>query len=390
MTSKERILNALQYDTVDYIPCSFMQFYSLYGKCATEQQFIERQLSMDLDPFVHVGHLNHSFHPDVSYREWAEHKNGKKIYCRRIDTPKGALTGRVVQVEGWPQDNDFPLFDDRIVPRAQEVLVKPEQDLDKLPYIFDGFKDDDIENLRESAKEAKRLAENYSLVQMGGWKGSRGPGDYTQLGVMGVDALSWLSGFENVMALALLKPEVIEEYAKLIHEWNMKQIEIYLDVTEADILQKRAWYETTEFWTPQTYRQIIAPFLKKEVEAVHQAGKKFAYIITSAFRPILDDILHADIDVLVGIDPVEGKGTDMRLTKEKFTKKRKALWGGINAFITLETGSEQQIKESTKQALAVLGEGGGFVLSPVDNVYEDDQKVWQNIDVFINTWKRYR
>jgi hypothetical protein len=31
--------------------------------------------------------------------------------------------------------------------------------------------------------------------------------------------------------------------------------------------------------------------IKKEVELVHQAGKKFGLILTSAFLPILDDIL---------------------------------------------------------------------------------------------------
>ena len=76
----------------------------------------------------------------------------------------------------------------------------------------------------------------------------------------------------------------------------------------ADILIRRAWYETTEFWTPKAYRAIIAPILKKEADLVHQAGKKYAYIITSAFMPILDDILDAGIDILIGLDPREGKG----------------------------------------------------------------------------------
>ena len=80
---------------------------------------------------------------------------------------------------------------------------------------------------------------------------------------MGCDAMAWLSGFEKIMELSILQPDLIKEYAAIIHAWNMKQIEIYLDVTSADIIIRRAWYETTEFWTPKAYRAIIAPYAQE-------------------------------------------------------------------------------------------------------------------------------
>ena len=105
------------------------------------------------------------------------------------------------------------------------------------------------------------------------------------------------------MELSLTQPELIQSYAAIIHEWNMKQIEIYLDVTAAELIIRRAWYETTEFWTPRCLSHDYCPNAKKEAELVHQAGKKYGYIITSAFMPILDDILDSGVDVLIGLDP---------------------------------------------------------------------------------------
>jgi len=32
MTSKERMLGAISYEKIDYIPCSFMMFFNLTGK----------------------------------------------------------------------------------------------------------------------------------------------------------------------------------------------------------------------------------------------------------------------------------------------------------------------------------------------------------------------
>ena len=57
MDSRARMLTALEGDIPDYVPCSFMLFYALYDKCRTDEEFVEEQIDMGLDPFVHVGHL---------------------------------------------------------------------------------------------------------------------------------------------------------------------------------------------------------------------------------------------------------------------------------------------------------------------------------------------
>lgn len=170
----------------------------------------------------------------------------------------------------------------------------------------------------------------------------------------------------------------------------MKQIEIYIDVTDADMIWRRGWYETTEFWTPEAHREIIAPTIRKEVELVHQAGKKFGYIITSAFLPMLDDILDTNIDALIGLDPAQGKGTELDTVKTRFIEKKKTIWGGVSGAITVEQGTEQETEAAVIDAMERLGKGGGFVLSPVDNVREDTDNAWRNTHTFIETWKKHR
>jgi hypothetical protein len=373
-----------------------MLFYVLYEQCRSEAQFVERQVELGLDAFVHVGQLNHELHlyggldPRVGVREWVEQGADGKTYCRRLDTPAGPLTGRIRQRDGWPTEDDFPLLKDWLVGRAEEVLVKPEEDLEKLPYLFGAVRDEDIRVLREEAAEADRLARRLGLLQVGGWKGAVRPGLQVDPGVMGCDAMAWLSGFENIMILSLTKPDLIEQYASIIHQWNLKQIEVYLEVTRAELILRRGWYETTEFWTPEAYRRIVAPTLRKEAELVHQAGRKYGYIITSAFVPLLDDILEAGVDVLIGLDPKEGKGTDLRLVKRRFHEAGKALWGGVSGPLSVETASARETERAVLEALEVLGSGGGFILSPVDNVREHTEVVWENTRRFIDVWKAGR
>ncbi len=396
MTSRERMLAAISCGEVDHTPCSFMLYYTLYDTCSTDREFVERQVEMGLDAFVHVGQLNHELHrygaldPRATWKEWVEDVDGSPVFCRRIDTPAGPLTSRVRRRGGWPTTDDFPVMKDWIVPRMEEPLVKPEQDLDKARFLFGPIADEHVRTLREEAAAAAVLARTHGLLQVGGWKGSVRPGLQVDPGVMGCDAMSWLSGMEPVMILSLSSPAVIEEYARIIHEWNMRMIGVYLDVTQADIVVRRGWYETTEFWTPAAWRRIIAPTLAAEAALVHQAGRKFGYIITSAFLPLVDDIIAAGVDVLIGLDPSEGKGTHLPEIKRRFRAAGRAIWGGVSGAITVEMGTREETEEAVREALDTLAPGGGFILSPVDNVREPTGTARENSRAFIEAWKRMR
>lgn len=390
MTSKERMLGAINYSEVDYIPCAFMIFYNLTNKIKKQDKAIEEELKMGLDAIANVGTLEHSFHPDTKYSEWIEKKNGNKYFCRKLETPEGPLTQKVIQRNNWPTEDFFPIFDDYIIPRAEKVFLNVEKDLNKLKYLLGPFSKENIEKLKNRAIEAKKIADKHGLLQIAGemCRNLFNEGNYSL--ISGADMMSWLSGFEDIMTLSLTKPEIIKEYANIISEWNKRQIEIYLDVTDIDLIVRRAWYETTEFWTPDAYKNIIAPTIRDEAELVHQAGKKYGYIMTSAFLPIIDDMLDTGIDVLIGLDPKEGKGTEMDIVKEKFSSREKALWGGVSGPVTLEDGTARETEEAVIEAIKTLGRGGGFILSPVDNVREETENVWENTYKFIDTWKKYR
>ena len=383
------MLAAICGSEVDYIPCSFMIFANLSRRCKSAAEFVERQVALGLDAVAHVGYLPHVLHPETEYHQWIEEKAEQTYFCRRIDTPKGPLTARVKQLNRWPTADDFPLFSDWIVPRSEEVLVKPEQDLEKVKYLFGEFRDEDVQNLRETARAAKDAALKHEILLAGGWTAVK-PNMSKDDGVMGADALAWLSGYQDIMVLSETKPDIVREYVRIVHEWNMKQIAVYLDVAKPDLIVRRGWYETTEFWTPRGFREIIAPVIKREVELVHQAGAKFGYIITSAFLPILDDILDCDIDVLIGLDPKEGKGTDLPVVKRVFSSRRKALWGGVSGAVTVELGTGSETEQAVIDAISILGEDRGFILSPVDNVREDTENAWRNTNTFIQTWKKHR
>jgi hypothetical protein len=56
----------------------------------------------------------------------------------------------------------------------------------------------------------------------------------------------------------------------------------------------------------------------------------------------------------------------------------------------LEQGNETDVEDAVRKAADILGPNGDFILSPVDNVRDDSKKTWDNIDVFLKTWKKIR
>jgi len=43
-----------------------------------------------------------------------------------------------------------------------------------------------------------------------------------------------------------------------------------------------------------------------------------------------------------------------------------------------------------RSALKTLAPGGGFILSPVDNVTANTERAWKNVHTLIDTWREGR
>jgi len=66
------------------------------------------------------------------------------------------------------------------------------------------------------------------------------------------------------------------------------------------------------------------------------------------------------------------------------------LWGGVNGFMTAEQGKPADVRKAVKGVIRTLAAGGGFILSPVENIRENAPRVWENARVFIDARKEMR
>jgi uroporphyrinogen-III decarboxylase len=391
LSSRERMMAAIECRETDYVPLCFMIFRALRSRCRDEYDFVEKQLELGLDAVVDLlsvppdAQSEHSdlhglpvrFDPRVQVKEWREDRTGGEtpLLYKEYITPSGTLRTVVNKTEDWEQGDHVPLFDDYLIPRSKKFLITDRSDLKHLEYLLIPPSEEEISELMKTARRVKEFADRLGVMVTGNWG-------------VGMDAACWLCGMEELMLAAVYDPEFVDELAQIIARWNQARIQVILDAG-VDIIIRRGWYESADFWPPDLYRRFILPSLKQEVQMAHQANAKFGYILTTGTVPLLDILVESGIDVLIGIDPVQARDMDFVELKQKLNGKI-CMWGGVNGFVTVEMGNEEDIEQAVDDAISVLAPGGGFILSPVDNIRDTSENTWKNVESMIQTWKRRR
>ena len=388
LTSRERMLRTLNFQGTDHFPCCFMSFSALrkrHQENMYELTKAERAMGLDSMLFIPIAprpqRTDHPdlrglpvrFRPEVTVSQWREEVDGDfDVLHKEYATPGGMLKSSVRLSEDWPHGDHLPFIDDYQIPRAEKPLVTGPDDLAALRYLLTPTLEENVAQFKQEAEAAHAFIEEHGVLLAGGWG-------------VGMDMANWLCGMQNLMILAIEEPAFVTDLLEMIHVWNKGRMEVVLSAP-VDLYIRRAWYEGCDFVTPGFYRDVILPRLKAEVDLAHQHGARFGYICSSGTKPMLDFYLEAGIDVLIGIDPIQGTHTDMALMKDKLGG-RVCLWGGVSGAVTVEMGTEAEIRSAVREATELLGPDG-FILSPVDNITVDKPSTWENLNIFIDEWRR--
>jgi len=388
-TARDCLIRTINLEGTDRIPCCFMSF-SILRKMFDENRYDScmEEFKMGLDPMLFIPSASRAerpqhpdlrglpmhFHPEVKTEHWISQQHGNTILNKKYTTPEGSLVTAVKLSDDWPHGNQIPFIDDYQVPRALKPLVTCREDLEIIKQYFLLSPDTgEIENFKQEHKKAKAFINEHHYLLAGGWG-------------VGLDMAFWLCGMQDLMYRMTEDPMFVKDLLHIIYEWNKERMVTVLS-EGVDLYIRRAWYEGCDFITPEFYKEAVLPLIKYETELAHEYGAKFGYICSSGHTPMLDAYLESGIDVLIGIDPVQGTHTDMEVLKKKIGHKI-CIWGGVSAAITVERGSEKEIRDAVQKAIKTLGPQG-FILSPVDNITIDNTLTWKNIGIFISEWQKW-
>jgi len=125
------------------------------------------------------------------------------------------------------------------------------------------------------------------------------------------------------------------------------------------------------FMAPEIYRQLFKPSHSKLCDYVHKNTSAHTFIHScGSIYQLMPDLIEAGFEVF---NPVQTNAYQMepeRLKKE-FGKDITFWGGGADTRTVLNHGTPQEVKDQVKSRIDILGPGGGFVFNTVHNILPD-------------------
>ncbi|MEM2935957.1 MAG: hypothetical protein QW231_02125 [Candidatus Bathyarchaeia archaeon] len=273
-----------------FVPSFIGPWVAEYWK--SEKERMEEMLRLGLDQFVSVGAPS-SFHPDVKVRRWKEQLPGEKypLLFKVYETPAGNLRQVAVQTEDWPHGDDIPFLSDFVVAggRSREYLIKGPEDLERFRYLLWAPSSRQVERFREKTRRIKAFADRHGLLinAVGGYGGTYLPS---------------ICGMQNLLLWIIKFPDFVKGLLEIVHEWDLRRVRLALE-EDPDMVTRDGWYDSPVFWSIKGFKEFVEPLVREEIELVHQAGKRFRYIMATGNMLIADTLREMNIDVLFGMIP---------------------------------------------------------------------------------------
>lgn len=371
MSSKERLLAAMDLRPTDHVPlwCLWSHRRDPFNR-RDQLQRIPATLALGFDDTLWL-HAPWRVHPEVRVSAWTETVPGADhaLLHRRYETPAGDLEWVLRSSVYLASPDGIGVVGDLNMSHSLASLVRGPRDLPALRYLLWDPDADQRRRFREEARACRAAAEAHRVLLEGA---------YVALG----DMAAWLIHPEDLIYAQHDDPGFVEELLALIWDWHVRQIEQLLD-EEVDVILHRGWYDIPDFWGVTGYRRFLKPWLEREARLVHGAGARFSYIMTKGIMPLLEDFVDIGIDLLWGVDPVQGEA-DLSGVADTLGG-RLCVLGGMNGNLTMTEGSPAQVRAAVDEAIRVLAPAGGFILSPVDKV--EEWTPWENVEALLERWR---
>lgn len=412
MTSKDRILAALEGRPVDHVPLLFWCFgfpapehlrwetngnpvkywyskrlehiHTLPHPWELEDEFkrVEAWLSLGVDDVLEVS-VPWSRDPAVTWEDSVIAPGGPggdpryPVLVRRYQTPSGPLRHAVKRTEdeggGWPPQPDYvALIEDYNVSRAVEHAVSSPADVPIIKHLFAPPDDRQRRWFAERMAKMKAFADEKGLFTQA-WT------------AFGMDAAVWLAGAEGAVMMALDAPEAFRQLLDTIARTDYVRSELAATTDGVDMVCQRGWYSSTDFWSPSLFDEYVYPYVAELAALVHKHGKKFSYTVTTGVEKLGPKLADAGVDLLCFVDPVLD-GLSLEKAKELF-QGRITMVGGTNA-LSLASGNPKRIGDEIRRAIDVLGPTNRFILQPTDAIFPDTPQA--GVVQMIEAWKQYR
>ena len=194
-------------------------------------------------------------------------------------------------------------------------------------------------------------------------------GDKVALYSFNGDGTYWLMPGDDMMEFAV---RLFEDRENLLEDAKRK-CEASIELARRQIAQGADFicinsdygYNKGPFISPEMFSEIVTPFLKEIVTAIHEMGSKAILHSDGDLNEILDQLVSTGLDGYQSVDP-QG---NMDIAEVRRRYPELVLMGNVHTAIMQDT-NETHIRESARYAINSAKPGGRFIFSTSNCIFK--------------------
>jgi len=360
MTSRERVIKALNHEEPDRIPIDLGGFQTGIHKRAYRALIDHLGLNEEiqtLDPVQQLAipseTILQKFHADIRYvtahapdgfegRIEINDREGRRWHDLRDEF--GVV---------WSMPDDQMLYMDISHHPLSEATIK---DVERYPFP-NGGDPSRFTGVREKALSMRQNTP-YALSS----------------GICGVtyEVCWYLRGMErwflDTMENRAFCEALIDRTAQYWIDWMTGFLGEVGDVLDIIMIGDDLTGQDGPMFAPQFYRDVVRPRQQRVIDTIKQRTKgKIWYHTCGDCSEYIPDLIDMGIEILNPVQ-INTRGMDPKFLKAAYGKDLVFWGGGIDSQRVLPFVSPEKIREEVRKNLEVLKPGGGYVFNNVHNI----------------------
>ena len=369
MTSKERMLIAMQNGKPDRVPCapdiSTMVPLRLLGKPFWETEmdwnpplwraYIEAVKYFKIDGWFTYGNLGIQCSRENKTEQKVVRRGDERIVVAyRCETPAGDLT---YETTFFAADSASP---------TEKPIKDIAKDFDKLRCLYPdimGADTSELELMRSELGDMGALGVPISYPGFQIW--------FTLV----------QTGLEGLTYAYMDNPELIEEWRVMEDKRSIRMMELALDAKPDFILLAGSGSITMQ--SPSLFKELSVPTIKKMTQMAKQAGIPTMLHSCGKERALIEILSdESDLDCVNPLEIPPMGDCDLAEIKRDFGH-RFALMGNIHTTDVMLNGSVDDVAKAAQKCIDDAAKGGGFILSTGDQCGRDtsDENIFKLVEV---------
>ncbi len=181
-----------------------------------------------------------------------------------------------------------------------------------------------------------------------------------------LEIFQWMTGLEKSLMLMAVAPETCHAAMRRITDFFVATSTRTLAASEGQIdvvfCADDLGTQTGPMISRNMYRELVMPYHREIFAAVHEHGPKVMYHSDGSCFALLEDLLEAGIDCLEAVQ-IECRDMEAEKLKAAFGE-RLAFRGAVSVQQVLPRQDPAEVREEVARLKRILGEGGGYICAP--------------------------